>query len=229
MRGFPQTKDAAVRAALAASVAAGPSSKSTGTQDQTHATSELITLGPFATPPVARLHNFQGGGSGKADGTGSMEGGSVGKLLGSPKAPRSNKNQGSDGQIRGDSSSAYRTQSAPCEPGAGSVLSVAASNSSMNASGRASGSLRRRHPGSRRGSVLHSMRLSFVDIGTKVLGEEFKERQRISDLRRDFVEEMRTLSKLRHPCITTVQYSLRLALNPPFSVFDGIKALRILL
>mmetsp|Transcript_51963 Transcript_51963/g.108521 ORF Transcript_51963/g.108521 Transcript_51963/m.108521 type:complete len:1378 (-) Transcript_51963:103-4236(-) len=199
-----QTKDAAVRAALAARVAAGPSSTSTMIQDPSHVTSELITLAPFATSPVPRLHNFEGGGSGpgKADGTGSMEGGSVGKLLGSQKGPRSNTHHGADGQNRGGFSSAYRTQSAPPEPGAGSVLSVAASNSSMNASGN--GSLRRRPAGTRRGSVLHSMRLSFVDIGSKVLGEEFKERQRISDLRRDFVEEMRTLSKLRHPCITTV-------------------------
>jgi hypothetical protein len=180
----------------------------------------LISLAPSANSAV----RFQGGGSGKADGTGSMEGGSIGTLLGSQQINRSKKIQGADRQNcgHGTYSSAYRTQSAPPEPGGGSVLSVAsaASNSSMNANGN--GSLRRRPDGSRRGSVLHSMRLSFVDIGGKVLGEEFKERQRIADLRRDFIEEMRTLSKLRHPCITTVRNYLKPVLNLPALVFSSI-------
>ena len=200
-----QIKDASVRAALAAKVAAGPSSTSTVIHDQSHVTSELISLAPTATSPVPSINKFRGhySGSGKADGTGSMEGGSVGKLLGSQHIPRINKHQGADGHNSTVFSNPYRTQSAPSQPGGGSVLSVAASNSSMNASRK--GSLRCRQAGPRRGSVLQSMRLSFMDIRSKVLGEEFKERQRIIHLRRDFVEEMRTLSKLRHPCITTVQ------------------------
>ena len=72
--------------------------------------------------------------------------------------------------------------------------------------------------------MLKKMRTSFVDIGGKVcslikyynyrfnhvagtiqvLGDEFKERQKVIQLRRDFIEEMRLISKLRHPCITTV-------------------------
>ena len=198
-----QTKDAAVRAALAAKVAAGPSSTSahcTVNQSQSQLASDLVSLAPTAMSSVTGpgSHKFHGSGAGKADGTGSMEGVILGKIPGLGNQ-QSSKNRG-DGLSSGGFSSPIRVLSAPSEAGGGSILSVAASSSSINGNG----SLRHRQDRPQTASVLHSMRLSFVDIGSKVLGEEFKERQRISDLRRDFVEEMRTLSKLRHPCITTV-------------------------
>mmetsp|Transcript_21069 Transcript_21069/g.48729 ORF Transcript_21069/g.48729 Transcript_21069/m.48729 type:complete len:694 (-) Transcript_21069:385-2466(-) len=54
------------------------------------------------------------------------------------------------------------------------------------------------------------------------LGEQFLENQRTQRLLRDFIDEMRVISKLRHPCITTVMGAI-IVKNQPMLVMEHMR------